>query len=777
MPDFGPSQSEVERAFLDELNRHGYLVNSLEVDTKDFVRFDAPGDKPGRRNGFYKLAMGKWPVGWFGDWKQGGQHEWRYDDGRTLTKREEAEIKAERRRLKLEAERATEMRQREVAEDASRLWGDASTEAHGHPYLERKGISIPRGLRVHMARDGTRLLVVPMWAFDLRGQPQLMNLQMISPDGEKRFLKGGRVSGLFFSLKGDPSMIVVCEGVATGFSIWQATGWSVVCAFNAGNLAEVVKELGIHRSTATLIIAGDDDQVAPADWAERGRGKAWENTGRLKAEAIGRKLDLRVVFPCFEGAPSRDRTDFNDLHLTEGEAVVAAQLRNVMRPARVDGGEPVDVIETAGADWKKALPTTANGIVDGTNVEGVAMFIANHRLLAGRLAFNAFSQVVELDGNEMADHHIAEMRRVMHADGFRAKKADVADEIYSAARKNVYDPLADYLGGLQWDGKLRLDSWLSDYLGAEPSPYSVTVGRKFLIGAVARALDPGCKMDNMLVLEGDQGAGKSTAVRYMFGDRFFTDHLPDFHSKDAFQQLQGAWCVEIAEMSAMTKAEVKDVKAFLSRVVDKFRPPFGRLPVSIPRRVVFVGTVNPEEGGYLRDPTGARRFWPVRTGKIDLGALLTDRDQIWAEAVQAFQQGEKWHLADLEAIDAAQREQEARREVHPWEAIVQSYVAEYGCTELTIHRIASDIVKIPADRQNAQSARTIGAVMRALGWRAEFRRPSPGAKPARVFVSPDVPEMIHAVLVETPMAAPPPSAPMPVSEDDYWGGPDGLSWD
>jgi putative DNA primase/helicase len=115
------------------------------------------------------------------------------------------------------------------------------------------------------------------------------------------------------------------------------------------------------------------------------------------------------------------------------------------------------------------------------------------------------------------------------------------------------------------------------------------------------------------VLEGEQGTGKSTALRYLFGDRFFIDHLPDFHSKDSFQQLQGAWCVEVAELSALSKADVKDVKQFLSRLVDKFRPPFGTLPIQVPRRTVFWGTVNPEEGGYLRDPTGARRFWPIET--------------------------------------------------------------------------------------------------------------------------------------------------------------------
>jgi predicted P-loop ATPase len=198
--------------------------------------------------------------------------------------------------------------------------------------------------------------------------------------------------------------------------------------------------------------------------------------------------------------------------------------------------------------------------------------------------------------------------------------------------------------------------------GRGADPYTTHVGRKALVGAVARALDPGCKNDTMPVLEGEQGTGKSTAIRYLFGDRFFVDHLPDFHSKDSFQQLQGAWCIEVAELSALTKADVKDVKQFLSRMEDKFRAPYARNPIHVPRRTVFWGTVNPEEGqGYLKDPTGGRRFWPVETTDIDLAGILRDRDQLWAEAVESYRVGERWHLEDEDIVAAAREQQDLRR--------------------------------------------------------------------------------------------------------------------
>ena len=326
----------------------------------------------------------------------------------------------------------------------------------------------------------------------------------------------------------------------------------------------------------------------------------------------------------------------------------------------------------------------------------------------------------------------------MHKDRFKAKKGDVADEMLAEARRQTYDPLTSYLQGLKWDGTARIEKLLCRYAGADDSNYTRMISRKFMIGAVARALQPGCKLDTMLVFEGEQGAGKSTFFRYLFGDRFFVDHLPDFSSKDSFMQLQGAWCVEVAELQALSKADVGDVKQFLSRLVDKFRPPFGKLTVSIPRRVVLVGTVNPIEGeGYLKDPTGARRFWPALTRFIQLDAVLRDRDQLWAEAVDAFRNSERWHLADPDSIADALAEQEARREVDPWEEPLQRYVEDFSITALTIERALADVFKVPVDRQDERVRRRAGRVFRALKWWADTQRPGPGMKPAKVFHPPD----------------------------------------
>jgi putative DNA primase/helicase len=759
-----PSTSDVVRAFESAMNEAGfYPRGSIQTDTNGFIRFDAPGDKAGKGNGFYKLKTGRYPVGWFGDWKIGDQHQWFFadPDRGELTKTERDAIKREQAKLKAEAQQARETRQAEIAEDASNKWGRSDSNVEGHPYLERKGITVPRSLRVYTARDGARLLAVPMYAFDMNGAPQLTNLQLIDPDGKKTFLKGGRVEGTFFSIKGDASLIVICEGIATAFSIWQATGVSVVAAFNAANLVPVAKDFARHRPLATLMIAADNDEIAPSDWAEKGNGRPWENVGRKKAEAAAKAVGCRWIIPVFADGPARDRTDFNDLHLLEGDRAVNGQVIGAYRSVEAEDAEPGAKIIDLGAvqdeSWREQIPLTSSGAYDGNNVKGVEVYIANHRLLKGRLRYNQLTKEMELDGNPLEDHHVAEFRIIMHADRFKAKKGDVQDQMDADARRNRFDPLTDYLQGLKWDGNERLSGWLAKYLGSPDTAYSRTVGRKALIGSVARALSPGCKNDTMPVLEGDQGTGKSTALRYLFGDRFFVDHLPDFHSKDSFQQLQGAWCVEVAELSALSKADVKDVKQFLSRLVDKFRPPFGRLPVQVPRRSVFWGTVNPEEGGYLRDPTGARRFWPIETGRIDTDAILRDRDQLWAEAVVAFTAGETWHLEEAGDIADAKAEQARRREVHPWETALELWLRSERMHRVTVPEALTRGVKLDPDRQEPRHARQCGASLRALGWEPNVERVE--GKVVKVFLAPE--DWVTRAPVTGPLIGPQDDTPWP----------------
>lgn len=733
-----PDAAAVERAFAEAMYNAGYNPGPIQSDTENFIRFDAPGDKSGKGNGYYKLVTGDFPVGWFGDWKQdSGQHTWFYElPGKKPSQADLNRRKREIARIRDEQREARRLRHKEVAEDANRYWSRATASAEGHPYLAKKRVNDARGLRAYTARDGSNLLVVPMRYYDDHGSLQLASLQFIDGDGSKTFMKAGRVDGCFFSIKGDSSTIIICEGYSTANTIWQATGVSVAAAFNAGNLLAVGKAIKQHHPEARLMIAADNDEVAPPDWVTRGGGKPWTNQGVLKASAAAKTLGCGWLHPVFDKGPRHGATDFNDLHLEEGLAAVTAQLGAALTNEKAPADEPDKVVSFRDESWRSAIPKTSHGHPDGANVEGVALYIGSHHLLRDRLRFNDLSKEIEVDDNPLQDHHVAAFRRILHKDNLKARKNDVQDEVEAEARRNTYDPLTSYLNGLKWDGNPRLDTFMREYLGAEDTLYSEQIGRKSLIAAVARALRPGCKCDTMVVLEGDQGTGKSTAIRYLFGDRFFTDHLPDFHSKDSFQQLQGAWCIEVAELAAMSKAEVTDVKQFLSRLVDKFRPPYAHNPIQIPRRTVFWASVNPEGwNGYLKDPTGARRFWPIKTAAIDLLGILRDRDQIWAEAVALYMQGEAWHFTDAEMVTLLKEQQEQRREADVWEEPMREWLL--GRVRCTVAQVLKECIEMPSEKQNPQAARRVGNCLRALGWRSTRGRPGSGMKTAVIFVSPD----------------------------------------
>jgi 5S rRNA maturation endonuclease (ribonuclease M5) len=249
--------------------------------------------------------------------------------------------------------------------------------------------------------------------------------------------------------------------------------------------------------------------------------------------------------------------------------------------------------------------------------------------------------------------------------GIMVKPGAAATAAQIVATDHPYHPVRAYLDKLKWDGVPRLDAWLATYLGAENSAYHTAIGAKALIQAVARACDPGCQADHVLIVEGPQGAGKSSAVATLMPDTgWFCDEIADIGSKDSAQDLRGKWLVEISELSAMKRSEVERTKAFVSRRCDHYRPSYGRRSQDHQRQCVFIGTTNSD--AYLGDESGNRRFWPTKVGRIDLAALRRDRDQLWAEAVTRYRKGERWHLApEAEAMAAAA--QAERRIIDPWE--------------------------------------------------------------------------------------------------------------
>jgi len=343
------------------------------------------------------------------------------------------------------------------------------------------------------------------------------------------------------------------------------------------------------------------------------------------------------------------------------------------------------------------------------------------------------------------DADTVEAQAWMQGQLMKPGKEAVADAVLMLAHRNRNHPVRNYLNRLEWDGVGRLDNWLSRYLGVEASEYSQIVGAKFLISAIARVYEPGCKADYMVVLEGSQGLQKSTAIFSLMPDpEWFTDELPDVTNKDAAIQLHGAWIVEVAEMDAMNRAETGAVKKFASRRVDRYRPPYGRTIVDVPRQCVFMGTVNPEEGvGYLKDQTGNRRFWPVMCGLCDIAGIVADRDQLWAEAKARYLAGEKWHVKHEVEKRLIHPEQEERRERDPWQDKIAEWLEASHITAVTTNLIASVLLKITDDRLTTAHGRRIANVLRILGWTVGKKKQRFGTRgPGVVFYrDPDDPRM------------------------------------
>jgi putative DNA primase/helicase len=376
---------------------------------------------------------------------------------------------------------------------------------------------------------------------------------------------------------------------------------------------------------------------------------------------------------------------------------------------------------------------------------------------AGVLRYNDFSGVVELHAppppftlevawkmRPLEEHHASEIARwFQDVWDICTTTALVQEALVTVAHRSTYNPVRDYLTGLTWDGIPRLDTWLSTYCHVDDSPYVRAVGAKTLIAGAARIMRPGCKLDTMTILAGEQGFMKSTVWEILASPPWFTDHLSDLHTKDAPMDLRSKWIVEFADLDTFGRSETETIKRFLSASQDHYRAPYSRHASTIPRAVIFVGTTN--KATFLKDETGNRRFWPVHVPqRCDLAALARDRDQLWAEALHRFLAGEIWYLTG-DVLREAEEEQAARVEVDPWTAPILAYVngnlltmVKYKGTRvpsITTNELLELALGLDKLHWTSGNSRRVAAILRLHEWHYEkVENPDPTSKARQVKV-------------------------------------------
>jgi hypothetical protein len=470
-------------------------------------------------------------------------------------------------------------------------------------------------------------------------------------------------------------------------------------------MADVAEALGKLKAEVKLVDVPTD---SPQGWdCADAIAEGWTREACFQLLAAARRISAEPL------VLARVTTTTTATRTTEADMVQRVEVRDEFLPPSAPEMAQYGLQMGAGGKYIPAL-------------DSLCRIMELHSYWRGHIWWDSFLERLLTDVHgpvePWTDHHSSRATRWVQA--VFEMPTTSTDRIHEAAmtvaRENPRNCLTDWLNGLQWDGVARLADLLPTGFGTARNEYHVRVGECWALSLVARAMQPGCKVDTMPVFEGSQGAGKSSALAILGGDWFGECH-EDFGSKDFVLSLKGKWLIEVAEMHSFKRQDVDRLKGIMSTRVDRVRVPYGRMTEDHPRQSVFAGTTNRDD--WQQDDTGARRFWAVRCGFLGLDWLRDNREQLFAEAVARFKAGQDWWSIPL--ADAA-RAADERRPEDPWEEILDKHLIDgqvYSSRELLGHPLDIDV-----ENQSQQSATRVGRIMRRLGWERFERRTGEGTQ-------------------------------------------------
>jgi predicted P-loop ATPase len=519
--------------------------------------------------------------------------------------------------------------------------------------------------------------------------------------GNKKLAKGTHKvgnAGVIGSIDTNIEFVCVTEGLADGLHVHNELKIPMFVASDAGNILNVAKV--VRKLTKLPIVICADNDKAGLDAANAA---------------------VNEVTNCFSAIPPFGK-DFTESVLNGDD--IATVIRNaIATPAKkTPAVTPVNV-----KNYRLHLPRLNDKFKPINCIENIEFIFKHDKAWHGVLGFNEFTQkVTKLKKPPFENSEVGEWTDTDDTDTslWLSKEYDMlnVDEgkvlkiAHVCSLSNKYHPVRDYLNSLKWDGIERVYTFLPDTIGCNDTEYARAIIRCFFIGAVARIFEPGCKLDTLPIIEGEQGIYKSTMFKSLCHDpNWFSDTPIDIGNKDAYLSLNGKWIKELSELDSLTRAEATAAKAFFSSPDDYYRAPYDKANKSRPRQSVFVGTVNGET--YLKDSTGNRRYHPIKAEEeIDLKYVVESRDQLWAEAVHLYKRGVKWWIDSNDAVYAeVVNQQSARVDTDVWQPKVEEWLVIKE--QVTSQEILRDCLEIETCKQTQREKTRVANIMQSLGWK------------------------------------------------------------